>query len=367
VFGESPPGYANRMTAVVPVFAILAGCAAPQGGQVGERTPFDPIEPVTDDSGTDSGAHVPRVGVGFADFGPEHVGLTPWFEALETPVIDCAAIPDTPTDVHLLAKPRAYHDVIFDAEGNLIGSDGYNLTASPDASLSSIWVPNTGTIEGMDWLSDGAMVAASRDAMLRIDPTAGVSVLSSAVGGYGVVVGPDGMIYIAGNSAILRMDPATGEHDDLVDQPGTLLTRVLEFSPDYSRMYFGGSSADGNLYAVDLDADLRPTGDAYTFVKGVGTLQDAMGVDVCGNVYVSDFGECTIYRVTPGRDVSVLRTCEVGIDHTHGLDWGSGLNDWRADAIYAAWPYSDNMVAEIVVGVPSRKYTGRYSLINAEE
>ena len=44
-------------------------------------------------------------------------------------VIDCAALSPTPVSFQLLATPRAYHGLAFDAVGNLIGSDAGNLIA----------------------------------------------------------------------------------------------------------------------------------------------------------------------------------------------------------------------------------------------
>jgi hypothetical protein len=344
---------------------VVAACAGPTGASSSDaRSPFDPVEP--EDSEPNEGVYVPRVGVAPASSGPTVGGpkIAPWIEELETPVIDCAAIPEVPTAITLLPEPHAYHDVIFDTEGNLIGRDGTHLTASESPTDNSIWVPNTGNIEGMDWLPDGDMVAArgSPHEIVRINPTKGLSVITSAISGYGVVVGPDGMVYVGGNPWVMKLDPVSGLHEEWVESPGG--SRVLEFSPDYSRMYFGSSS---EVFVVDLDEDLQPVGDARVFVEGMGTLLDAMGVDLCGNVYVSDYGSRTLFRITPRGDASVLASWKSEFyDHVHGLDWGSGLNEWRTDAIYAAWPYSGNRVAEIVVGIPSRRYAGRYELVNAD-
>jgi hypothetical protein len=343
----------------LPVIAACAGPSASSGSDV--RTPFDPVEPDAEDSDPTEG-YVPGVSVAPAS-GPT-VGdaeIAPWIEELHTPIIDCAAIPEEPTSITLLPGPRAFHDVIFDTKGNLIGSDYTHLTASQYPTDNSIWVPNPGYIEGMDWLPDGDMVAARNGGIVRINPSSGVSTITSAISdGYGVVVGPDGMVYIGGSRSIMKLHPETGLSEEWVEAGA----RVLEFSPDYSRMYFGLSS---DVFVADLDEELQPVGEPRVFAMVEGSLLDAMGVDVCGNVYVSDYGSRTFFRITPRGEISVLASLESEFyDHVHGLDWGSGLNEWRTDAIYAAWPYQGNRVAEIVVGIPSRKYQGRYELVNAE-
>lgn len=352
---------------LLPVIAACAGPPGPSGSDA--RDPFDPVGPGVEDSGSTDGGHVPRVGVAPPGSGPTVGGpeIPPWIEELETPVIDCAAIPAEPTNTTLLPGPRAFHDVVFDTEGNLIGSYDNNLIASQYPNDASVWVPGAGYIEGMDLLPDGDVVAVRLYDIARINPSAGASVITSAIsrtysGAYGVVVGPDGMIYVGGSQSIMKLDPESGLSEEWVEGGGA---RVLEFSPDYSRMYFG-SSAD--VFVVDLDEELQPIGDVQVFAEGLGSLLDAMGVDVCGNVYVSDYGSRTFFRITPRGDVSILASWKSDFyDHVHGMAWGSGLNDWRTDAIYAAWPYSDARVAEIVVGIPSRTYEGRYRLVNAEE
>jgi streptogramin lyase len=347
---------------------VIAACAGPPGAPSSDaRKPFDPVEPEGAEP-NDDGDSVPRLGVGPASSGPTVRGpeISPWIEE-PAPVIDCAAIPEEPTDITPLPEPHALHDVIFDTNGNLIGSDGTHLTASQYPTDNSIWVPNTGYVDGMDWLPDGDMVAARYYDIVRINPASGESVITSAVGGYGVVVGPDGMVYVAGNPWVMKLDPETGLHEEWVENPSAGASRVLEFSPDYSRMYFAGGSPHGDVFVVDLDEELKPVGDARVFVGDLAELPDAMGVDLCGNVYVSDYVTETLFRITPGGDVSVLASRRSDLyQHVHGLDWGSGLNEWRTDAIYAAWPYSGHPVTEIVVGIPSREYQGRYELVNAE-
>ena len=297
----------------------------------------------------------------------------PWVDsgAPPVPVFDCSLVPEKPTEINELDKPRGYHDVIFDTEGNLIGSDGSNLRASPDADTSDVWLPSVGDIQGMDWLPDGDIVAASGSAIVRINPDDGKSVITSGLYGYGITVGPDGMVYVGGaGSSVMKLDPETGDYDAFVGGFGGASPRVTNFSPDYSKMYVGTLGSGGKVFAVDLDKDLEPIGDPYELASGVGGgYHDGMGVDLCGNVYVNDYNTFSMYRVTPGGDVSLMHSWtwdDPG--YGHGQDFGSGIGSWRSDAIYIAQPYDGNTVAEVVVAIPGRKYNnGLYKAINVDE
>src|SRR6187455_1533704 len=120
--------------------AFLGACSSPPSTDTGSdaRTPFVPN--TQDDSGSDDSAdwRSHRVEPGDAStmaFGPRsepELGR-PWVDsgAPPRPLFDCSLVPDEPTEINELDAPRGYHDVIFDTKGNLIGSDGSNLRASP--------------------------------------------------------------------------------------------------------------------------------------------------------------------------------------------------------------------------------------------
>jgi hypothetical protein len=358
--------------------ALLGACSSPSTDTGSDaRTPFIPEG--HDDSGSDDSADwsTHRVEPGDANgmpFDPRNqpdLGR-PWVDsgAPPVPVFDCSLVPDEPTEINELDAPRGYHDVIFDTDGNLIGSDGSNLRASPDPDTSNIWLPNVGDVQGMDWLPDGDIVAASGSAIVRINAEDGKSVITSGLYGYGVTVGPDGMVYVGGNASVMKLDPETGDFESFVGGFDGATPRVTNFSPDYSKMYIGTLGTGGRVYAVDLDKDLEPIGDPYVFAEDVGGgYHDGMGVDVCGNVYVNDYNTFSLYRVTPAGDVSLLKgwTWSDG-GYGHGQDFGSGIGSWRSDAIYVPQPYDGNTVAEVVVEIPGRKYNGgMYEAINVDE
>jgi len=362
--------------------AFLGACSSSSTDTGSDaRTPFipnthDDSGSAADDSGDWRSHRVEPGAAGTMAWGPRSepdLGR-PWVDsgAPPMPVFDCSLVPDEPTEINELDAPRGYHDVIFDTKGNLIGSDGNNLRASPDADTSDIWVANVGGVQGMDWLPDGDMVTPGGEGLIRVNPEDGKDTIAGGIYAYGVTVGPDGMVYVGGTgSAVLKLDPESGDWDEFVSLPSGTTSRTIDFSPDYSKMYLGSLSG-GVVYAVDLDDSLEPDGDPYVFASGLGSsYHDGLGVDVCGNVYVNDYSTFSLWRITPGGDVTRLKqwTWHGDPGYGHGQTWGpSGSSVWREDAIYIPQPYDGNTVGEVVVGIPGRKYNdGYYEVINVDD
>jgi len=160
---------------------------------------------------------------------------------------------------------------------------------------------------------------------------------------------------VANGTQVYRVDPDDDEREILLDLGGasSWSTRAVNFSPALDRMYIA-SLGEGQVFAVDLDGDMDPEGDPYVFASGVGdSWQDAVGVDACGNLYVPEYFSNTLYRISPGGDVQPYIYWEEG-KYGHGLEWGSGIGGWKADAIYLPQPYDGDTVVEVVIGVPSR-------------
>ena len=274
------------------------------------------------------------------------------------PVIDCAAVPDEPISVTELAAPRGYHDVAFDQDGWLIGSDNSSLIKVMTDGTWQVFVPNMGVVQGMDWLPNGDLAVArdSDGSLVRVTPAGGSSVITTDVHAYGVIVGPDGTVYVANTVAgkVQRVDPDTGAKTVLINEPG-LTPRVVNFSPDFTKLYIGTLYGDGKVYVVDLDANLDPMGSPTVFARDVGTgdYHDSLGVDACGNLYISDYSTSDLYRITPDGESSRYHAFSHKT-YGHGLEWGSGIGGWNGNAVYLPQPYDLNTVVEVDVGVPSR-------------
>ena len=277
---------------------------------------------------------------------------------------DCTTVPASPSGQGMIDAARGSYDLTFDDQGYLFGWD--NGLRKADAYGSAQMVsPPLNNIQGMDWLPDGDLAVGEIDteALLRVNVTSGaVSLISTDVNAYGLKVGPDGMIYAGtddapGGGKLVRIDPAAGVREVLVNDP-RFNVRSIDFSPDFTKMYLGTYFGDGRLWVVDLDANLDPIGDAYVFHPNIGDgiEHDALGVDICGNIYVIDYGTLTMYRLTPEGEKVVFMTFPNG-HYGHGITWGSGIGGWDANTIYMPEPWYGNTVISVDVGVPSRAWT----------
>lgn len=279
---------------------------------------------------------------------------------------DCSTVPTAPLASREVQVARGSYDLTFDDQGNLLGWDN-GLRKADYYGNGAFINPAMGNLQGMDWLPDGDLAVSelSTDAMLRVNvATGGVSVIAPDINAYGVVVGPDGMIYAGtddapGGGKLVRIDPNTGDREVLVDD-NRFNVRSIDFSPDYSKLYMGTYFGDGRLWVLDLDMYLDPVGAPYVFNANVGNgiEHDALGVDICGNVYVVDYGTLTMYRLSPDGQKSTYLDFGGSTHYGHGIAWGSGIGGWPSDAIYLPEPWYGNTVFEVTVGVPSRSYTG---------
>ena len=189
---------------------------------------------------------------------------------------------------------------------------------------------------------------------------------------YVVRVGPDGMIYttngeVGRDNVVQRVHPETGEVEVVVrgrDGSPPFQARVLDFSPDLSRMYMG-THVLGSVYVVDLDEDLNAVGVPRVLAPSVGSWHDGLGVDACGYLWIASYDDQSTYRVSPDGSevVRVLRsTFDEGM-YGHGVAWGSGVGGFREDALYLPQPVNGGTVGEAIIGVPYRTWDG--TVINA--
>ncbi len=283
------------------------------------------------------------------------------------PEFDCATIPQQPTAFRLVPGARGYHDVDFDGDGNIIGASAAfnsNLMKADYAGNAQVWVPNTRTVQQFAWLPDGDLaVSSDSNGIVRIAPNGGSSVINGNIRPYGLILGPDEMLYAADQSEINRVDPVTGDATRLLAQ-GALqggYPRVINFSLDNTKMFIGtyqGSS--GRVYVMDLDANYDPISEPTVFATGVGSgaYHDTLGVDICGYLYVADYSSSSLYRISPQGTVRLLLEAQgfMASEYGHGMNWGTGEHGWLDDAIYLSQPYNGNTVTEVVIGVPSRDW-----------
>ena len=274
-------------------------------------------------------------------------------EATVSVLYSCDHLPTYNLDDTTLSDATAYHGLAFDDDGTLIGYDARSaLVKSRYDGTSAVFMPRVGGIQQMDRLPDGDFVLgdSTNRSLTRVTSAGASSVIATDVGYvYGVTVGPDGMVWTA-DGGIRRTDPSTGETTTILPQPTAWTAHSLNFNLDSTRIYIG-TIGRGDLYYMDLDANLDPTTEPLLFASGVGNgWHDGIAVDECGNLYVADYSSSGLYRVELDATVTPMVRANSSA-YGHGAMWGNGVDGWRDDAIYQPQPYNGNTVREVVIGL----------------
>ena len=101
------------------------------------------------------------------------------------------------------------------------------------------------------------------------------------------------------------------------------------------------------------------------FATGVGDGQyhDTLGVDICGYLWVANYWDSTLYRISPSGDVlDYWEAPGNGNTYGHGLVWGTGSDGWDDHMIYLPQPYNNYNVIEVNIGVPSKDWPLGYGI-----
>lgn len=298
-------------------------------------------------------------------------------EAGAPSVVDCVTVPDKPSETKPVSGARAYHGIVFDGSGNLIGAHAGTIYKTTSDGTSMVLAAGFGDVQGMDLLPNGDLIAITSDndggaSLTRITPKgAQEKLLGVSYEAYGVRAVPSGWIYYAESDRLAIFNPQTKQIRNF-DMPVT--ARVLDYSPDRKHMYVGTLTSDGGVppwgfggqpaeepsessgvvYVFDLDNSYLPKGEPRVFAKDVGGgFHDGLGVDACGNLFVADFTTSALYRVTSDGKVSLFQqwTSET---YGHSLAWGSGVGGWDRQSLYQPQPYNEDRVVKVAVGVPAR-------------
>lgn len=287
---------------------------------------------------------------------PDHTGATgstgdtapPQHTALEE--FDCSTVSPTPLGVRSVPAARGYHGLAFDFDGYVYGSDNnFNVIQADAYGNGSLFAPGQ-TTQGFETLSTGEIALTLGNGVRIVDPiTLGSRVVGSNVfGPYGLVEGPDGMLYTGNRSDTYRIDPATGDATMYI--PGNEAQSV-GFSPDGSKFYYTKTFGPA-LWEVDLDSAYNPVAPPRQLSTFGGGYRDGLAVDICGNIYVPDYSTTRLYRTDPAGNTTVYVNFGSLANYGHSAVFGSGINGWLSDALYVPQPYNNHTVGEIQTGVP---------------
>ena len=277
-------------------------------------------------------------------------------------VVDCAAMPASPTVDQFITGARGYHGIAIDDAGFIVGSGDGSLWKCDYQGNATMWVPQQGNGQEMLYLPNGhlAWVVDNASSLRTYDLNGTAHNVAGASGAYGLVYGPDGMLYMAQSSSVKRIDPYTGDTTTVVTIGNN--TRSLDFSPDHTKLYISTSSG-GVVYQVDLDANLDAVGDPIVLASGLSSYLDGLRVDACGYLYVPCYSNSSLYRISPFGDVETFVNWPSLQEYGHGAIFGTGVGGWSHTSLFLPVPYGGNTVKELGVGVPSRTWEG--TILNA--
>jgi hypothetical protein len=270
--------------------------------------------------------------------------------------VNCRNLPSSPIATIELGNQVGYHDLAFDEFGYMIGSSGSALVAVNRAGQVQAYAPGLGGVQGMDWLPDGTMVVNSSEGVVSIAPSGARRTLAG-IYGYGITVGPDGLIYSADNDSVYRIDPDTGETEVYLS-PATYGQswgpRNIEFDSNFEVMYIG--SFGDWVYALTIDETVKPVGAPRQFAKVRDNIrwQDGLGGDACGNLFVPNYDAGALFRLRPDGQTETFITLGFPA-YGHAVEWGNGIGGWAETSIFLPQPYDSNTVLEIELGVPGRE------------
>ncbi|MFT7578562.1 MAG: sugar lactone lactonase YvrE [Myxococcota bacterium] len=269
---------------------------------------------------------------------------------------DCSAISDGPFSLTPLSGPVASEDLAFDADGHLVGADDQAIFRSRYNASPKVWVPAFTFRAGLRFLPNGHLIVAddTRGELVRVSPD-GVRYPFVTGLSYpnGLAVDLDGWVFFSehDSSKVWRVHPFTGERTLVTAQIAN--PNGLAFSPDYRTLYIGGFNGDPTVHAVSISETGMP-GRLYEFASGVGSgWHDGLGVDICGNVYITDYNETKVWRVDPdGQNPRVILDGSLYPNaYIPNLQWGSGIGGWSRTAIYLPDGWAKG-VFEVEIGVP---------------
>lgn len=276
-------------------------------------------------------------------------------------VYDCDDLPSGPfTLKDLGGNITASEDLAFDADGHLVGSNDSTIfkskfegTRTPFTSMSFR--------AALRYTADGDLMVNDNNTnrLVRIAPDGTkYTVLSGLSYPNGMEIGLDGYVYVTEQDArrVRRIHPITGEFtvisDGEIENPNG-----ITFNEDYTALYIDGFSGVGTIYRLPIDSEGNPgTLEEWATDVGTGWL-DGLAVDACGNLYVFDYEDSRLYRISKdGTTRTTLIDASGGpftSTYMPNMQWGSGLGGWLEDRVYIpdGW---DHGVFEVDIGVPGK-------------
>lgn len=268
----------------------------------------------------------------------------------------CVKLPKGPLELTKVPGAIASEDLAFDSDGFLVGGNNQAIFKTDSKGKSKIFVPNLQFRAGMRYTPSGRLIVCDNNLgrLLAVDPDGSVSVLMQGLKyPNGLEVDLKGWVYLSEHDAskVLRVHPYSGEYTVMTNEINN--PNGMSFNVDYSILYIG-SFGSPYIYQLSISEDGIP-GRLEIFADMTDTpgLLDGMGVDMCGNIYICEYGATDIWRVSPdGIHKSRLVDADDSWTYLPNMQWGVAP-DWNANALYI--PDGWNIgVWTVDIGIPGK-------------
>ena len=267
----------------------------------------------------------------------------------------CANLLPGPLPLKVMPGLIASEDLDINAEGMLVGSNDKTIFLNSYEGSTTILVPNIDFRAGMRFIPGGDLIV-NKDTtgqVLRVEPDGTVhTVVNGLSYPNGMTVDMEGFVYVTdqGTNKVLRIDPIAEEYEVITTAVGS--PNGITFSVDYKLLFIAGFNGDPTVYALPVEAP-GVFGEAFTYATNVGTgALDGMGVDICGNLYIADYGASQLLRIPPGGGPNNEVVIQNG-GYMPNLQWGQGIGGWDTLSIYLPEGWA-KQVREVYLGVPSK-------------
>ena len=270
------------------------------------------------------------------------------------PPFDCDHIPQGPFVLEAVPGAIASEDLAFDGKGHLVGSNNKAIFKTDVYGNTYLFSPNLDFRAGLAYLPNGWLIVNDNylGRLVKIDPDGVQYVLLQGLEyPNGITVDIQGWVYVTEHDAnrVLRVHPYTGEYTVLTYDISS--PNGIAFSVDYKTLYIG-SFGDGWVYSMSIAEDGTPGRlEEWGDMQHTAGLLDGIAVDMCGNVYVCEYGATEIWRFGPDGQgaVKILDATDLGT-YLPNLRFGDGKG-WDNSSLYSpdGW---DLGAWRINIGVP---------------
>jgi len=273
------------------------------------------------------------------------------------PPVDCSAIPAGPFVMTKLNGMVASEDIAFDRNGHAVGANDKAIFKNSYAGKPQVFVPDMKFRAGMRYLPNGHLIVCDnvKGQLVRVDENGVKYPLMTGLSyPNGITVDMKGWIYFSEHDAnvVWRVHPFTGDATVMTKQITS--PNGLTFSPDYKTLYIDGFNGNPKIYAMSVSPDGIP-GKLVVLTELSTGWHDGMGVDACGNIYVADYNETRIYRISPDgkKKEMIIDGSSYPNAYLPNMDWGSGIGGWDPLALYIPDGWQKG-IFEVKIGVPAK-------------